>query len=695
MRSLVNGGGLEMPEDVCSQDRNALYHAIVGGPTPAHKEVVMLLLSQRNITLEDTWLTAEELGPRGDEELEGSRWVDLVRDLHSDVRDGATGGVLYERYKRRKVSPLSSKLLLADDLQTSRGVVLKRLSDQGKWKREVEVLNQLASRGLGTAPQRYDAFPDTATGDFVIVLEEGAAAPLEGVNSAGEIITIGVVQTLLKCVSALHDLGVVHCDLKPSAFLKFPDRDGNWRLASYDSVLYAGKILDAPSLIGQRTAYCSPEVAQARLDGSVKQPIKEAIDVWSLGLILYEIFAQEPLMRGCLPIEFSSGHQVTAEKDLGEAGAGGESYLRWLVGGGAEQLVQKLEDNVGQLLSESQRGLLRHMLRVDPGERRSLSELLRLPLFNAPTSKITLFHVFLLRSRKAGLDLDREMRHTSQALALGDREFCPAARFPDDIYQKLEGANAIRPRVLAFAGHGYEDGSVEVDKQLNVKSSRISRDTFVEFVGECMQKCAQSIELIFLNFCLSTALAEAIRDRFPALTVVFWRTAVCDPAATAFAQGLFSAVANSSPAKAYLAGAEAFGAANYTQGDPYASGGHLPPNQLVHGVHGILEPALTKEAEALKAAAEEKEKAAAKKKEMVKAMAKAKAAAAEAAAAAAAAAAAKATAKAAEAAEADAALHPHTVAGHVTEASAISSTSHEQQVGPRLGGTVTESAAYV
>ena len=347
----------------------------------------MLLLSQRNITLEETWLTAQELGPRCDEQLEGTRWIELVRDLHSDVRDGAKGGVLYERYKRRKVSPLSSKLSLADDLQSSRGVVLKRLSDKVKWEYEKKVLEQLESRG--TAPKLFDAFVDTTSDDHLLVLEEGTSAPLESVSSGGEIITIGVVQTFLKCVSALHDLGFVHCDLKPSAFLKFPDRDGVWRLSGYDSVLYAGKT-GAPSFIAQTAlAYCSPEVAQARLDGSFDQLIKEAIDVWALGLILYEIFAQEPLMRGCFTIQFGPGQQPTAEKEVRGQEAG-ISYLRWLVGSGAQQLVQKLDNNEGQRLSESQRGLLLRMLCVRPDERCSLSELLRLPLFNAPTQKITL-----------------------------------------------------------------------------------------------------------------------------------------------------------------------------------------------------------------------------------------------------------------------------------------------------------------
>lgn len=45
-------------------------------------------------------------------------------------------------------------------------------------------------------------------------------------------------------------------------------------------------------------AYCSPERARAEV---LHQPLEvtRALDVWALGLIIYEIFAGEPLMKRC------------------------------------------------------------------------------------------------------------------------------------------------------------------------------------------------------------------------------------------------------------------------------------------------------------------------------------------------------------------------------------------------------------
>ena len=88
----------------------------------------------------------------------------------------------------------------------------------------------------------------------------------------------------------------VHCDLKPSHFLRV-GRHYGWRLIDFGSVRREGAEVGASRLEYTR-AYCAPEVAEAEASGR-PLVVTRAIDVWALGLIVYEIFAAEPLLRGC------------------------------------------------------------------------------------------------------------------------------------------------------------------------------------------------------------------------------------------------------------------------------------------------------------------------------------------------------------------------------------------------------------
>lgn len=80
--------------------------------------------------------------------------------------------------------------------------------------------------GSDFAPEVYDVFEDSASGDHVLVMQaadpyselcnfvsrQKRRSPLEARHLA---------QRLLSCVRALHDLNVVHTDLKTKHFLRF------------------------------------------------------------------------------------------------------------------------------------------------------------------------------------------------------------------------------------------------------------------------------------------------------------------------------------------------------------------------------------------------------------------------------------------------------------------------------------------
>lgn len=118
---------------------------------------------------------------------------------------------------------------------------------------------------------------------------------------------ITVIKILKQCCSALaeaHDLKIVHRDLKPDNILLMDFRGE----ANFVKVLDFGiaKLVDQGSQEHQLTQagivygtpeYLSPEQAQA-------QPLDQRTDIYSLGVILYE------MMTGKVPFQSSSAVQV-------------------------------------------------------------------------------------------------------------------------------------------------------------------------------------------------------------------------------------------------------------------------------------------------------------------------------------------------------------------------------------------------
>jgi serine/threonine protein kinase len=98
-----------------------------------------------------------------------------------------------------------------------------------------------------------------------------------------------IMKQLLEGVKFLHDKGIIHRDLKPENIML--DKNGMVKLIDFDLARFIDK--DEPMSRGVATIYYrSPEI----FFGDVSYSL--AVDMWSVGCILAEIFMKDPIFKG-------------------------------------------------------------------------------------------------------------------------------------------------------------------------------------------------------------------------------------------------------------------------------------------------------------------------------------------------------------------------------------------------------------
>ncbi|KAG7455975.1 hypothetical protein MATL_G00246830 [Megalops atlanticus] len=99
--------------------------------------------------------------------------------------------------------------------------------------------------------------------------------------------------SLLKCLQMLHREKIIHCDLKPENILLSQKGQGNIKVVDFGSSCYEQQRVYTYI---QSRFYRSPEVI-------LGHPYSMAIDMWSLGCILAELYTGYPLFPGESEVE--------------------------------------------------------------------------------------------------------------------------------------------------------------------------------------------------------------------------------------------------------------------------------------------------------------------------------------------------------------------------------------------------------
>ncbi len=210
-------------------------------------------------------------------------------ELHAVIGEGAFGRV-YRGTDRRLARPVAVKVIKPWWAEDSAWVE--------RFEREARLLARVSDEGIvqifdiGHAEEGPYYVAELIEGESLAErLRHGPLAPAEACS---------VAEQLCRALGAAHAQGVVHCDIKPANVLL--TADGRVKVGDFGVARLAESTSQAPSsTVAGTPRYMSPEQARGR-------STTPATDVYSAGIVLYEMLAGEPPFVDGSPVELGLRH---------------------------------------------------------------------------------------------------------------------------------------------------------------------------------------------------------------------------------------------------------------------------------------------------------------------------------------------------------------------------------------------------
>ena len=238
---------------------------------------------------------------------------------NGDKQDARVGSVLAGRYRVQRLlgSGGMGSVYLAEHVHMRKTVALKVLHREmtyldevvARFEREAVAAARIEHPNVAAATD----FGRLEDGSFYLVLEYVAGRSLGAVLKGGALPlerALGIARQIAGALGAAHAAGIVHRDLKPENVMLVEQPDGSDKVKVLDFGIAKvavpdGKADERPlTRIGTvmgTAAYMSPEQA-------VGQQVDHRTDLYSLGVILYEMIAGRP------PFEADDMSQVLVKK---------------------------------------------------------------------------------------------------------------------------------------------------------------------------------------------------------------------------------------------------------------------------------------------------------------------------------------------------------------------------------------------
>src|SRR6187397_1144977 len=210
------------------------------------------------------------------------------------------------RIVRKLGSGGMADVYLAEDEELGRRVAIKILNDRhANDESFVERFRREAKNAAGLSHPNIVSIYDRgeAEGTYYIAMEflDGRSLKelIVGRGPAPVKIAIDYARQILAAVGAAHRHGIVHRDIKPHNVLV----GGEGRLKVTDFGIArsgASEMTEAGSIIGT-AQYLSPEQAKGA-------PVDQTSDLYSVGVVLYELLTGEVPFTGDTPVEIAMKH---------------------------------------------------------------------------------------------------------------------------------------------------------------------------------------------------------------------------------------------------------------------------------------------------------------------------------------------------------------------------------------------------
>ena len=222
--------------------------------------------------------------------------------------DERRGSIFAGRYRleRKLGSGGMADVWLAEDQELGRKVAIKMLHERyANDTQFVERFRREATHAAGLSHPNVVSIYDRgeAEGSYFIVMEYVEGRTLkELIVTRGPCpvpVAISYVRQVLAALRYAHRNGIVHRDIKPHNVLV--DHEGRVKVADF-GIARAGssQMTEAGSIIGT-AQYLSPEQARGA-------PVDESSDLYSTGIVLYELLTGHVPFTGETPVEIAMKH---------------------------------------------------------------------------------------------------------------------------------------------------------------------------------------------------------------------------------------------------------------------------------------------------------------------------------------------------------------------------------------------------